>query len=91
MNNRLLLILIGLLLDALDMLTLGPLGLKFGLPAGFITAYVLFSLVRIPLRRRLLYSLAAGLYCMLPGTAVVPLGALLGAWLGFRKQPEKGT
>jgi hypothetical protein len=78
------LVLIGLLLDMLDFLTRGTLGIRFGLPLGFAAALVLFTLAGIPLRRRILYSIAAGTYCLIPGTERFPLGTALGALLRLR-------
>lgn len=82
-SDRIKFILIGLLLDFLDLRTFGPLG-----PAGFIlgvgTAFVLLGLMDVPMRKRALISLGAGVYCLLPGTEALPLGTLLGALLKFR-------
>ena len=83
-KGRLTWILIGLLLDALDFMTMGPLGIRAGFLAGFFAAFGLLSWVRIPLKRRLLYSLAAGIYCTIPGTEGLPLGTLLAALIKIR-------
>lgn len=82
--SRMNLALIGLLLDMLDFLTRGTLGIRFGLPLGFIAAFVLLTLAGVPLRRRVLYSAAAGVYCLIPGTERFPLGTVFGVLLRLR-------
>ena len=83
-RGRIMLILVGLLLDALDLLTFGPLGIRFGFFVGFVAAFVLFSLVGVSLKRRFLCSLLAGIYCLVPGTERFPLGTVLAAMMGLR-------
>lgn len=76
--------LIGLVLDLLDLITWGPIGTRLGLPIGFAAAFALLTLAGMPLKRRLLLSAGAGLYCLLPGTERIPLGTLLGTFLRLR-------
>jgi len=77
---------IGFFLDALDFLTSGLIGIRFGFIAGFIAAFFLFSLMKIDLKRRILYSLGAGIYCWIPGTEVIPLGTILGALFELKRK-----
>ena len=83
-KSRLAMILVGFLLDGLDLLTFGPLGIRLGFIVGFLAAFFLFSSVGIPMKKRLLYSLAAGVYCLIPGTERWPLGTILAALMGLR-------
>ena len=85
LKRRITVIGIGLFLDTLDFLTFGPIGIRIGFLAGFIAAFILFSLLKIDLKRRILYSLGAGIYCLIPGTERIPLGTVLGALFGLRK------
>lgn len=71
----------GLLLDALDLLTFGPLGLRGGLLLGAVAAFLLLSKVGVPLRVRVPLAVAAGLYCAIPGTELLPLGTLLSLFI----------
>lgn len=78
-------LLTGLLLDLLDALTAGPIGLATGLLVGGGAVYFITTLHGLPVKQRLLLALAAGIYCTIPGTAPFPLGTLVGAYLNFRR------
>ena len=83
-SDRVKFILIGLTLDLLDYLTLGPIGLRVGFFVGALAAFGLLGFLRVPMAKRILISIGAGVYCMMPGTAPLPLGTLLGALLKLR-------
>ncbi len=87
--GRLTWVFIGFMLDALDLLTLGPLGLKVGIPLGFLAGFALFSLLNIPLRRRVLYSVGAAIYCAAPATGPFPLGTLLALLMKLPRTKKK--
>lgn len=74
-------LLIGALIDVVDFVTWGPAGRRYGLPLGFLLAFCLLTMVRVPLRRRLVWSLLAGLYCAMPGTERLPLATLFSWWM----------
>ncbi len=85
-------VLAGMLLDLLDFFTAGPIGLFAGLAVGGVGAFVLGTLYKLPLKKKLWFTLAAGVYCSMPGTAPIPLGTLVGAWLGIQgDKPEPGA
>jgi hypothetical protein len=69
---------VGFLLDALDVLTFGPIGLRGGLIVGSIAGYFLLSSLQVPFRFRVPLAVLAGMYCAMPGTELLPLGTLLG-------------
>ncbi len=72
----------GVLVDVLDFLTRGaltPLGLLLGVPLG----YWLGRRSGLTPRRALLLGLGIGTYCVLPFTAVLPAGTLVGMYLRF--------
>jgi hypothetical protein len=83
-NDRIKAIGIGLALDALDLITLGPSGL-IGFLIGFIVTFYLLGLMKIDLQRRILYSVGAGIYCLIPGTERIPLGTILGTLFGLKR------
>ena len=79
----------GMLIDMADVLTFGPVGLRFGLVIGGILGWVLAIVLGFPPRYRWLAIALSGIYCALPGTAVFPLGttlAVLSQLLGWRAE-----
>jgi len=82
----------GLIIDMVDAGTLGPIGIRFGLPIGGLAGYWLAGPMGFRGKRRLYVALAAGLYCWLPITSFLPLGTLLGVLARFRSySPSGGT
>ena len=78
----------GLLLDMADLATWGPLGLKIGLPVGALAGWLLAPSLGVPPQRRWLCALVAGVYCMLPFTAFLPLGTVLGALVRLHQRSQ---
>ncbi len=81
----------GALIDMADVLTFGPVGLRFGLLIGGILGWVLAKVLGFPPRYRWIAIALSGIYCALPGTAVFPLGttlAVLSQLLGWRAAEE---
>lgn len=74
----------GLLVDLLDLLTLGPLTL-LGWVVGVPYGYWLGRRSSLPPRRALLLGLGIAVYCTLPFTAVIPAGTLVGMYLRFQR------
>ena len=78
----------GLLLDMADFATWGPLGLKIGLLVGAVAGWLLAPSFGVPPQRRWLCALVAGVYCMLPFTAFLPLGTVLGALVRLHQRSQ---
>ncbi len=78
----------GLLLDMADFATWGPLGLKIGLLVGGVAGWLLAPSLGVPPQRRWLCALVAGVYCMLPFTAFLPLGTLLGVLVRLHERSQ---
>lgn len=74
----------GIIIDLIDAGTFGPVGIKFGLPVGGLAGYWLAGEMGFRGKRRLQIAVAAGVYCMLPMTSVLPLGTILGALARYR-------
>lgn len=68
-----------LLLDALDLVTFGPIGLYAGFLLGAGTVFWLTSIYRFSVPMRLFWSAFAGLYCTTPCTEFLPIATMLSA------------
>jgi len=77
------------MLDLLDFATFGPIGLWAGLVVGGLGGYFLAASMGVQPKRRLTYAAVAGVYCMLPFTAFVPLATLLGTVIRLRESSPK--
>jgi len=70
----------GLIIDAVDFVTFGPVGLALGFPIGAAAGYWL--------ARSLICAVIAGVYCTIPGTELLPLGTLVGALVRLEDVPQ---
>ncbi|OGV41369.1 MAG: hypothetical protein A2X46_16190 [Lentisphaerae bacterium GWF2_57_35] len=75
----------GIIIDLVDLATFGPIGLALGFVFGGSVAWYLCRLYGLPLRQKLLWSLAAGIYCTIPFTEFIPVGTLVGAFIRYRE------
>lgn len=73
----------GLLIDFIDLATFGPVGVFFGMIIGGAAAYWVCSIYRMPIRQRIIWAIAAGVYCTIPFTEALPLATLIGAYARF--------
>ena len=69
----------GLAIDAVDFMARGPIGLMIGMFVGGTLAYAFTTYWRLPVWQRMLWALAAGLYCLIPRPRFIPLGTIVGA------------
>jgi len=67
----------GLILDVVDFFTAGPFGLSAGFILGFLVTWLLTQLFDLPVKRRLLPCILAGIYCTIPFTETIPLATLV--------------
>jgi hypothetical protein len=74
----------GLIIDAIDVGTIGGLGMRIGLPIGALAGYFLGGQMGFRGKRRLYVALGAAFYCWLPITSFLPLGTLLGVLARLR-------
>lgn len=81
----------GLIIDLVDFATFGPVGLALGLPIGWLAGYWMGTALGLSKRASVWCAVAAGIYCVMPGTEVIPLATIAGACVRFRqggKQPR---
>ena len=81
----------GLIIDFVDLATFGPIGLVLGLPIGAFAGYWMGRALGLSKKPSLLCALAAGIYCTIPGTEMIPLATLVGAAARYHEsgRPEK--
>lgn len=78
-------VLAGVLLDLVDFATYGSIGLRVGAVVGALAGYFLAISMGVEPKRRFPYAAAAGVYCMLPFTAFLPLATVLGTAVRLRE------
>ena len=81
----------GLIIDAVDFVTFGPVGLALGFPVGAAAGYWLARSLRLETNPSLLCALIAGVYCTIPGTELLPLATLVGALVRLEDMPETSS
>lgn len=84
----------GMIIDAVDLITFGPIGLIVGLPLGAVAGYWLGQSMGLTQKGCLTCAAAAGVYCAIPFTELLPLGTLVGAlarYQDFGAEPAEPT
>jgi hypothetical protein len=79
----------GLLIDVMDLSTMGPIGLICGMPLGGGLAYWICSIYGIPMKQRWIWVALAGIYCTIPSTGFIPVATFTGAYVRFRNPPPR--
>jgi hypothetical protein len=72
-----------MILDAADFFTFGPLGRVTGLFIGMPIGWWICSIYGFSTPSRLLCATLAGVYCMTPGTELIPLATMISAAARF--------
>jgi hypothetical protein len=90
MPNALTSIATALLLDLADLITFGAVGVWTGFLLGAVLGWTLAPQLGFP-ERRWLPALFGGAYCMLPGTALMPLAAIFTGVRSFAANAERAT
>lgn len=73
----------GMLIDAADLITPGPLGLFGGLLVGLPVGWWVASIYGFSVPSRCLIATLAGIYCTIPATELIPLATLVSAVARF--------
>jgi len=79
----------GIILDAVDLATFGPMGILFGMLLGGSVVFYICSIYRLPMKQRLLWALAGGAYCTMPLTEFLPVATLVGAYIRYRESANE--
>lgn len=79
----------GLIIDLVDLATFGPFGLYLGLPIGGFAGYWMGRALGFAPKPSLLCALAAGIYCTLPGTEMLPIATVVGACARYYESAPK--
>ena len=84
----------GMIIDLVDLATFGPIGLVLGLPVGGAAGFWMGRCLGLSTKASLLCALAAGIYCTIPGTEMLPIATVIGACARYfesapQKPPEK--
>jgi hypothetical protein len=79
----------GFIIDVVDFATFGPVGLVLGLPVGGAAGYWMGRTLGLNKQACLYCALAAGVYCTIPFTELLPLGTMVGAYARYRQEGQK--
>jgi hypothetical protein len=79
----------GLIIDFVDLATFGPIGRYLGFPIGAFAGYWMGRALGLERKPCLLCALAAGIYCMMPGTELIPIATVVGALARYRESAPK--
>lgn len=72
-----------LVLDLVDFVTLGPIGLVIGIPVGAAVGWWLGSLYGLERTGRITVAVLSAVYCTIPFTELLPIATLSGAVARF--------
>ena len=79
----------GLVIDFVDLATFGPIGLYLDLPIGGFAGYWMGRALGLDRKPSVLCALLAGVYCMIPGTEMIPVATVVGALARYRESAPK--
>lgn len=74
----------GMIIDAVDFVTFGPIGLAIGIPVGAIAGYWLGQSMALEKNACIFCAVVAGIYCTIPFTELLPLGTMVGALVRYK-------
>jgi hypothetical protein len=75
----------GMIIDLVDLATFGPIGLVLGIPIGGLAGFWMGRCLGLSKLASFYCAIAAGVYCTIPFTEVIPLATLVGAYARFRE------
>ena len=75
----------GMIIDVLDLATLGGTGFYLGFLLGAPAGWYLARHLGLDRRRALLTAIGCGIYCTIPFTFPIPVATMIGAWARARQ------
>ncbi len=75
----------GIILDLVDLITVGPAGFLIGFPVGVWLGWIF----RLRWWQMILAGLISGLYCVIPYTNFIPVGTVIGAFVQYREMGRR--
>ncbi|MBM4156888.1 MAG: DUF4339 domain-containing protein [Lentisphaerae bacterium] len=75
----------GIILDLVDLITIGPAGFLIGFPVGVWLGWIF----RFRWWQVILCGLVAGTYCVIPYTNLIPVGTVVGAFVQYREMGRR--
>jgi len=81
----------GLIIDAVDFATLGPLGVFVGGFVGFAAGFWICSIYKLVWYYRLLGAMITAIYCAFPVTTFIPAATIVGAYVEFLHSGRGGN
>jgi len=79
----------GVIIDAIDIATFGPLGLYLGLPIGGFAGYWMGRTLGLSRKASLWCALSAGVYMTIPLTEFLPLATIAGAYARYLESTNR--
>jgi hypothetical protein len=70
-------IIAGLVIDLVDFVLRGPIGLSLGFPVGCFVGLIMGRYIGLSWLKTFVLGLVAGIYCAFPGTFFLPLGTVV--------------
>jgi hypothetical protein len=78
-------VLAGVIIDVLDLATIGAMGLYLGFLLGAPAGWYLARHLGLDRRRAFGAALGCGLYCTIPFTSPIPVATMIGIWARARQ------
>ena len=81
----------GMLLDVMDLATLGPIGIGFGWLLGGGVAWWIGSIYGFSFDKKVILAALAAVYCSVPMTEMLPVATIVSAACRFFEEPKQDS
>jgi hypothetical protein len=79
----------GIIIDVIDFATFGPIGFILGLPVGGLAGFWMGRCLGLSKIASFYCAIAAGIYCTIPFTELIPLATMVGAYVRFKESARE--